>query len=394
VHHQCTVATTVTIADFASLVEENIIAMNQSIPDDHTLLGAIDKYGKALLDGRSHLTSRYLTLLEDMAYQWLAAGGENRLAAFDVLWLTEYWTVTPASTLLTIALTDFYRWAGRRRLVDATPDLAPLLEGHELPTSLSTSHPSSPNRLPEPLRTPFPGPDGNAGQILLVEYGSPVAAPFGATLAAAGYTITYQRGGVDAWRAVLAQAPILVLIEAATDPGASLALCAALRQRSQVPLILWNAYPAYASIIQAFECGADAVIRRACAALESAARIQAVLRRAAMPPPSPLRMSEAGGVLDASASTVTINKRKVKLTPTEYQLLRCLLHHRNQPVARDQLCEGIWGRSSATQHGALASAIRRLRCKIEPDPSVPQYLRTVPGAGYQFVPPNRLQEGF
>jgi two-component system KDP operon response regulator KdpE len=123
---------------------------------------------------------------------------------------------------------------------------------------------------------------------------------------------------------------------------------------------------------------------------ELKARIQAVLRRAALPPTAGrhvLSFDEDRMIIDPFAQSVTMQGRSVDLTPTEYKLLLYLAYNAGRVLSQSQILEAVWGSGYAESHNSVKVYIRRLRSKIEDDPRQPRYVRTRRGAGYFLAEP-------
>ena len=167
-----------------------------------------------------------------------------------------------------------------------------------------------------------------------------------------------------------------------------LEVCRQLRSRSPVPVIILTALGEEADRIMGLEIGADDYISKPFSPRELVARIKSVLRRAGGPlTVAPhLDVLEAGGlVVEVPARAVMIDGKPITLTVREFDLLVFLMSHPRQVFTREDLLERVWGytfgdKSTVTVH------VRRLREKIEEDPSNPEHLSTVWGVGYRFDP--------
>ena len=167
-----------------------------------------------------------------------------------------------------------------------------------------------------------------------------------------------------------------------------LEVCRQLRSRSPVPVIMLTALGEEADRIMGLELGADDYISKPFSPRELVARIKSVLRRAGGPlTVAPhLDVLEAGDlVVEVGARAVTLEGKPITLTVREFDLLVFLMSHPRQVFTREDLLERVWGytfgdKSTVTVH------VRRLREKIEADPSSPAHLSTVWGVGYRFDP--------
>ncbi len=165
-----------------------------------------------------------------------------------------------------------------------------------------------------------------------------------------------------------------------------ISLCRWIRSRSDLPVIMLTARGEEADRIVGLELGADDYVTKPFSPRELAARVRSVLRRAAPSPADEEKLSFEAFVIDPSAREVTRNGEPLMLTAKEFDLLRFLASHPRHVFSRRQLMDRVWGYEAALDTGTVTVHIRRLREKIEPDPSCPRFLETVWGVGYRFRP--------
>jgi len=139
--------------------------------------------------------------------------------------------------------------------------------------------------------------------------------------------------------------------------------------------------------VRGLDLGADDYLRKPFAPKQLLARIRALTRRAAVAPHvSPNSLVTVGPItLDPMRHEVMRNGVKVRLTPTESRLLHLLLTHSGQVLTTDIIVERVWGYDDSGDTGLVKTHIRHLRQKVEPEPSTPQFIVTVPGVGYTFM---------
>ncbi len=167
-------------------------------------------------------------------------------------------------------------------------------------------------------------------------------------------------------------------------PGMSgLDVCKDLREWTQVPIIVLSARGQEHDKVVALDCGADDYLTKPFGLEELLARMRAVLRRSHNTPDSPVLQSGALR-LDQAAHRVTLDGEVVRLTPTEYELLRHLMLHAGKIVTHGALLRAVWGPGYEDDNRILRVYILQLRRKLEPDPSSPTYILTEPGVGYRF----------
>jgi DNA-binding response OmpR family regulator len=171
-------------------------------------------------------------------------------------------------------------------------------------------------------------------------------------------------------------------------PGiGGLELCRWIRSRSQVPIVMLTALGEETDRIVGLELGADDYITKPFSPREVAVRVRNLMRRAAQVPDSPAPTISFGDVvIDSAAREVRKGGDPLALTLKEFDLLAFLASNARQVFSRAQLMDRVWGYQSALDTGTVTVHIRRLRTKIEDDPSHPRHLETVFGAGYRFTP--------
>jgi DNA-binding response OmpR family regulator len=138
--------------------------------------------------------------------------------------------------------------------------------------------------------------------------------------------------------------------------------------------------------IVGLELGADDYVTKPFSPRELAARVRTVLRRSRPPETKTERLSFDALELDGSTREVRRDGELLPLTAKEFELLYFLACHPRRVFSRGQLMDRVWGYEAALDTGTVTVHIRRLREKIEPDPSRPQFLETIWGVGYRFVP--------
>ena len=193
--------------------------------------------------------------------------------------------------------------------------------------------------------------------------------------------------GEEARRIIEEEEPASLIVLDVMLPGIDgLELCRWIRDRSDTPVILLTALGEETDRIVGLELGADDYVTKPFSPRELAARVRTILRRSA-----PLARAEAryhaGSIeLDPSTREVWRSGILLKLTLKEFDLLHTLISRPRRVLTREELMDTVWGYRSALETGTLTVHIRRLREKLEDDPSRPRFLETVWGVGYRFVP--------
>jgi DNA-binding response OmpR family regulator len=205
-------------------------------------------------------------------------------------------------------------------------------------------------------------------------------------LAREGYA-TLEAGDGDAARDLLErQSPDLVVLDVMLPGVDGLELCRWIRSRSELPVIMLTARGEEADRIVGLELGADDYVTKPFSPRELAARVRSVLRRAAPSSGSSERLAFGDVGLDAQTREVHKAGAELRLTAKEFDLLWFLASHPRRVFGRDQLMSRVWGYEAALDTGTVTVHVRRLREKIEDDPSQPRHLQTVWGVGYRLVP--------
>lgn len=160
-----------------------------------------------------------------------------------------------------------------------------------------------------------------------------------------------------------------------------------IRSFSSVPVAILTVRDAEVDKVRGLELGADDYITKPFSHLELLARVRAILRRTQIPEHGTRQkiFSSSNLVIDFISRTVTVDKKPVRLTPTEYNLLYYLVLNPNITLTRQALLEKVWGEEYIDSPEYLKVYIQRLRNKIEKDPSNPQLIISERGMGYKFL---------
>jgi DNA-binding response OmpR family regulator len=200
-----------------------------------------------------------------------------------------------------------------------------------------------------------------------------------------GYRTLEAADGKRARELLEHESPSLVVLDLMLPGTDGLSLCRWIRSRSDLPVIMLTARGEETDRIVGLELGADDYVTKPFSPRELAARVRTVLRRSTPPAPREERLSFDDLDIDASTREVTKAGVPVQLTAKEFDLLWFLASHPRRVFSRDQLMDRIWGYDAAVETGTVTVHVRRLRQKIENDPSQPRFLETVWGVGYRFA---------
>jgi DNA-binding response OmpR family regulator len=201
-----------------------------------------------------------------------------------------------------------------------------------------------------------------------------------------GYQTLEAGDGLRAQELLRAREPSLVVLDLMLPGLDGLQLCQWIRSRSELPVIMLTARAEEADRIVGLELGADDYVTKPFSPRELAARVRSVLRRSRLAVESTERIVQGDLELDSASREVTKAGRKLRLTAKEFDLLWFLASHPRRVFSRDQLMDRVWGYEPAFDTGTITVHVRRLREKIEDDPSKPHHLETVWGVGYRFCP--------
>ena len=190
--------------------------------------------------------------------------------------------------------------------------------------------------------------------------------------------------GETACELARSERPDLVVLDLMLPGLDGLSVCRRLRSFSQVPVIMLTARGEESDRIVGLEVGADDYVTKPFSPRELAARVRTVLRRV-MPVADEQRIAFADITIDAATREVTKDGRELRLTAKEFDLLCFLASHPRRVFSRDQLMHSVWGYDVPVDTGTVTVHVRRLREKIENEPSRPEHLQTLWGVGYRFV---------
>jgi DNA-binding response OmpR family regulator len=181
-------------------------------------------------------------------------------------------------------------------------------------------------------------------------------------------------------------APNLVVLDLMLPGTDGLELCRWIRGRSDLPVIMLTARGEEADRIVGLELGADDYVTKPFSPRELAARVRTVLRRTRPAEADAERLVFDDLAVDAATREVIKAGRLIRLTTREFDLLWFLASHPRRVFSRDHLMDRVWGYSATLDTGTVTVHVRRLREKLEDDPSHPRLLETVWGVGYRFSP--------
>lgn len=229
----------------------------------------------------------------------------------------------------------------------------------------------------------------SAARILVIDDDPQIRRVMRVTLTARDYQVSDARTGEEGLEKLRASAFDLVLLDINMPGIGGLEACRTIRSGSEVAIIMLTVSNAEKDKVDALDAGADDYITKPFSMPELLARIRANLRR--LPQPlgqADLRPLAARGLqIDLPSRQVTVRGRNSRLTAKEFDLLSYFLARPNTTIAHRELLQSVWGPDYGDELEYLRVFVNRLRKKIEPDPSKPQFLLTDAWAGYRFYLP-------
>jgi len=222
-------------------------------------------------------------------------------------------------------------------------------------------------------------------RIMLVEDEASLSEPLAFLLQREGYEVDVVEDGPAAVAAFDKDGADLILLDLMLPGLPGTEVCREIRTRSAVPIIMLTAKDSEVDIVVGLELGADDYVTKPYSTRELLARIRAVLRRRVEVDDEPLNVLEVGLVrMDVERHTVEVDGREIAMPLKEFELLELLLRNAGRVLTRGQLIDRVWGSDYFGDTKTLDVHIKRIRSKIEREPSDPVLLVTVRGLGYRF----------
>ena len=223
-------------------------------------------------------------------------------------------------------------------------------------------------------------------RILLVDDETSIQRTVVPLLRSRGYAVEAAATGGEALSAMDGEAPDVIILDLGLPDIDGLEVCARIRARSDVPIIVLSARGAEPQKVAALDQGADDYVTKPFGPEELLARVRAALRRslASTEPPSG-QLVRGDVTIDFDRHRVSRQGEEVRLTPKEFDLLVLLASRAGQVVTRRAMLKALWGPNAVGQPEHLRVLMGQLRKKLEPDPAHPRYLLTEPWVGYRFA---------
>jgi two-component system KDP operon response regulator KdpE len=224
------------------------------------------------------------------------------------------------------------------------------------------------------------------GRVLVVDDESQILRALKASLRGAGYDVDTAETAEGALTAAALNPPDAVILDLVLPDGRGTDVARELRTWSSVPIIVLSVVGDENEKVAALDAGADDYVTKPFGVDELLARLRAAMRRVE---PSAEPVVEVGELrVDLEKRSVSVAGVPVQLTPHEFGLLALLARNEGKLLTHSAILREVWGRAYADESHYLHVYVSQLRRKIEPDPTRPRYILTVPGAGYRLVAPS------
>jgi len=225
----------------------------------------------------------------------------------------------------------------------------------------------------------------SSGNILVVDDEPQIRRVMRMALASQGFEVIEARSGEEGLEKFRERLPDLVLLDLNMPGIGGLETCRRIRLGSEVPIIVLTVRSKEEEKVEALDAGADDYVTKPFGMKELLARIRAAIRRTPASSVGGPRVFASDDLdVDFDARRVRVKGKVVRLTPKEFDLLRCLVSHAGRPVSHRELLQAVWGPDYGDQTSYLRVFITHLRKKIEPDPAKPTHILTEPWIGYRF----------
>jgi two-component system KDP operon response regulator KdpE len=223
-------------------------------------------------------------------------------------------------------------------------------------------------------------------RILVVDDETQITRVLKTTLNSQGYEVKTAADGESAFNAAMDWLPDLIITDLSMPGMSGTELTRAVRERSQVPIIVLSVRGEEKHKVEALDAGADDYVTKPFSVNELLARVRANLRRvAATAEEVSLPVEEGDFYINPESRQVKVGGKEVHLTPKEFDLLIFMARHPNKVLTHRILLNAVWGGESVQQPEYLRVFINQLRKKIEPA-DAPRYILTEPWVGYRFQP--------
>ncbi|MGC3990336.1 MAG: response regulator [Chthoniobacteraceae bacterium] len=203
-------------------------------------------------------------------------------------------------------------------------------------------------------------------------------------LEADGYSVSEAETGQQGLTETALKRPDVILLDLGLPDLDGVEVLRRLREWSETPVLILSVRDAEEQKVAALDAGADDYVTKPFGTAELLARLRAAQRRK-KPAESEAVFSSHGLVIDLVSRTVTLHGKPVKVSATEYALLRLFVKHAGRVLTHRQILREVWGPKSEEHRQYLRVYLTHLRQKIEETPTEPRFIKTEPGIGYRFL---------
>ncbi|TQR41730.1 response regulator transcription factor [Paenibacillus popilliae] len=223
-------------------------------------------------------------------------------------------------------------------------------------------------------------------KVLVIEDEQDISRVLKDYITVSGYKVLVAENGQDGLKFIDTLSPDFIILDIMLPDVDGIELCRQIRETCNTPILILSARGSDTDKVLGLGFGADDYMTKPFSLTELVARINAHLRRGSMENmPKPDELLQFGSlIIDKKAYKVTVEGQEISLSAKEFELLYYLSKHKNQVFSKSQLLDAVWGYNTFGDESTITVYIRRLREKLEPDPSNPTYIKTVWGVGYKF----------
>jgi two-component system KDP operon response regulator KdpE len=225
----------------------------------------------------------------------------------------------------------------------------------------------------------------SGAKVLIVDDDSRFRRAMRKVLLSEGYEVTEAASGQKAVEALRHAPQDVVLLDMVMPGMGGLAACRALRESSDVPIVVLSARNLERDKIDALDAGADDYVTKPFSLPEFLARVRAALRRMPLAEGVPQILHLGDLEVNFATRRVAAGGQEIRLNRKEFELLQYLASHSDTSLSHHELLEAVWGPGYRHELAYLRVLIRQLRKKIEPDPAHPRHIVSEPALGYRFL---------
>ena len=224
----------------------------------------------------------------------------------------------------------------------------------------------------------------SVARVLVVDDEPQIRRFLRASLTAKGYTVLEAATGQEALLKATSERPDVIILDLGLPDVDGMEIIRQVREWSKVPVLVLSVRGREADKIAALDAGADDYVTKPFGMGELMARIRAALRNRLSDETDEPVFRSGGLTVDLARREVSVDGRNVRLTPTEYDVLRTLVTHAGKVVTHQHLLREVWGPADVDETHYVRVYVGQLRQKIEADPAQPRYILTEPGVGYRL----------